>query len=378
MNQISNISGLRVPTVLDTENGTKEISGKPALYQSGVFQTAIGSASVPAPPGENSLPNLENMPFYFRQEPDSGGGTTTLADIMTYLGVTVNPADINHDIQRTKYGLAPDDMIQYARDHGLKAEGYNNGTWDEVKSQIDAGHPVQAMIDGGSYIAITGYGTDPVTGEEFVKYHSPQQDGEQRMSLSEFEKKWSNTDNPFQVVPNPYKNYFIAYGDGNADLPPGRNDGIQGKQAAENGWSNYWNGLDRMFDPDGWGGFVHGAFQTVGSLPQGIVGYFGAELQLGGSWLNSKVDGIPVLQNFVKPFGDLVNGVGAGLGDLANGLGESADDFGSAIEHLSHGDFKEAGKSLYNSGKDIVEGVYDAGKDVVNSVVDSIKDIFSW
>jgi len=381
MNRITNISGLRVATLPDTEEGMKELGAKLALYQSGVFQAALSglNTSVPAvTPGENSLPNLGNMPDYGQQNPDTSGGTTSLADIMTYLGVAVSPADINHDIQRTQYGLAPEDMINFARDHGLQADEYNNGTWDEVKSQIDAGHPVQAMIDGGSFIVITGYGKDPVTGEEYVKYNDPKQDTEQQMSLSDFEKKWSNTGKPLQVVPSGYKNYFIAYGDGNSKLPPGNNDGIQGIQAAENGGANYWNGLDRIFDRDSWGGVAHGVFQVVGSAPQAVFGYFGAELQLGAQYLNDKVKGIPVLRNFVEPLGDAVNGIGAGIGDLANGAGESVNDIGTAIEQLSHGDFKGAAKSFYDSGKDAVTGVYDAGKDVVSSVKNAVEDLFDW
>ena len=178
------------------------------------------------------------------------------------------------------------------------------------------------------------------------------------------------------MVPGGYKNYFIVYG-GSSELPPGRNDGVQGIQAAENGVANYWNGLDRIFDPDNWGGVVHGVFQVAGSVPQGILGYFGAELQLGGNWLNSKVDGIPVLRNIAEPLGDAVNTVGAAIGDLANGAGESVDDLGSAIENLSHGDFKEAGKKVVDSVKDAAGSVYDAGKDVVKGAVESVKDFFS-
>ena len=94
-----------------------------------------------------------------------------------------------------------------------------------------------------------------------------------------------------------------------------------------------------------------------------------ANLQLGANWLNDHVNGIPVVQNIVKPIGDVVNGIG----DLANGAGESVDDFGSAIEKLSHGDFKEVGKKLVDSVQDAAGSVYDAGKDAVKSVVDSTK-----
>jgi len=78
---------------------------------------------------------------------------------------------------------------------------------------LDSGHPVQAMVNGDTsisvtdggrpgqfsvgalhYIAITGHGTDPATGQEYITYHAPNRLTEQRMSISDFEKIWGNTD----------------------------------------------------------------------------------------------------------------------------------------------------------------------------------------
>ena len=123
---------------------------------------------------------------------------------------------------------------------------------------------------------------------------------------------------------------------------------------------------------------MHGTIEFGGNLVPFAGAKLTADLQEGAQWLNNKVDGIPVLQNIVKPFGDVVNGFGASIGDVFGSFGRSANDFGAAFEHLSHGDLKEAGKSLYNSGKDIVVGAYDSTKDAVKSVLDSVEDFFSW
>jgi hypothetical protein len=401
MNRINQSVAIQVPTpLMEPGDGSKQTKAKPALYQTAVrFQPVsktgiaqntpalvmsagftaatqggtITSAAAPAQ-NDNTLPNLDNMPFYTTGQDDSGG-TTTLSEIMSYLGTPVSQADIDHDIKRTKW-LAPDDMIDFAREHGLKAEGYNNGTWDEVKSMIDAGHPVQAMLDDGhDYINITGYHKDPNTGEESVVYHDPHSNTEQSMSVSEFETRWRSTDS---TMPTPPTNYFIAYGDGNANLPPGRDNGIEGVQGVNNGVANFTNGLDRMFSPDSWGGFVHGVFEVGGSIPQMLVSDFGGIMQSGAQWVNGKVKGIPVLQNIVLPIGDAFEGVGAVLGDLGNGIGQSTDDLGGAFEDLSHGDGSKALHKVGDAAEDLGSGVVDAGKDVVSSVGNAIEDLFSW
>jgi hypothetical protein len=79
-------------------------------------------------------------------------------------------------------------------------------------------------IDGQHYIVITGYETDPITGEEFVLIMIriletiPQlliEGSERRMPVSEFERMWGNVGFGFD-------NYFMAFGPDGAKLPPGR------------------------------------------------------------------------------------------------------------------------------------------------------------
>jgi hypothetical protein len=302
---------------------------------------------------------------------------------------------VDNGIRRLNTFTAPEDMIDFAREQGLKAEGYNNSSFDEIKAQIDAGHPVQAMVQGDSsvsvtngttsghfsvdglhYINITGYGTDPSTGEEYVTYHDPNRLTEQRMSVSDFEKMWNDPN--LLGISGGFHNYFIAYGDEGSDLPPGRDTGTEGAQGTLNGVTNITNGINRVYAPDSWGGFVHGLFEVTGGIPQTIGSFSGAVLQVSGSWINNQVDGIPVVQNIVKPFGDIVSGAGAGIGDIFNGIGEFGDDLGGAFEDLTHGDGGKFVDRLGDAAEDIGGGVVDAVKDSVGSVVDSIGVLFSW
>jgi predicted double-glycine peptidase len=432
---MNDAAGIKSATPLvDAEESPKNTNARPALYRPRVaFQPAVyrqealnapdtpvsrdefpglaqnnvnrilasnppasaGTATAVAPtvtPAAATLPDANNMPYYLQQ--GNACGTTTLAEIMTYLGKKMDQADVDKGIRRLDTFTAPEDMINFARQQGLEAEGYNNSSFDEIKAMIDAGHPVQAMVEGDSsvsvtngtsngkfsvdglhYINITGYGTDPATGEEYVTYHDPNRLTEQRMSVSDFEKMWGNVN--LEGFSGGFKNYFIAYGDQGADLPPGRDTGTEGAQGTLNGVVNFTNGIDRIFSPDSWGGFVHGLFEVGGSVPQALGSFSGAVLQISGSWINNQVNGIPVLQNIVKPVGDLMNGTGAVIGDLSNSVGEFTDDIGGAFEDLSHGDGGKFVDRLGDAATDIGSGVVNAVKDTADSVVDTVVDVFS-
>jgi len=402
MNKVENLTRPRIPTPEEQlqslkqakQNGAElmKLQMSQALMQvlSSNATTSTGSSigtstSALTAGGTTTLPNVGNMPYYVQK--GNSCGTTTLAEIMSYLGVPMTQADVDKGIRRMNTFTAPDDMIEFARDHGLEAEGYNNGTWEEVKSMIDAGHPVQAMVNGNDsvsvnggsesfsvdglhYIAITGYGTDAATGEEYVIYHDPNRGTEQRMSVSDFEKMWGD-------VPGGFDNYFVAYGGPNANLPPGRDDGIESTLGVLNGVTNVTNGLDRIFCPDSFGGFLHGIAQVYGGVFQTVGSFVGGLFQLGAGWLSNAVEGIPVLENIVQPITDIVNGFGAVIGDVFNGFGEAWDSVGGAFESLFDGDVGGFFEGLGDAVGDVVGGVVDAVGDAVDAVGDAVSDFFS-
>jgi phage-related protein len=225
-------------------------------------------------------------------------------------------------------------------------------------------------VDGLHYIAITGYGTDPATGEEYVIYHDPNRNTEQRMSVSDFEKMWGD-------VPGGFDNYFVAYGPKGANLPPGRDDGIESTLGVLNGVTNVTNGLDRIFSPDCFGSWIHGFPQFVGGAVQTVGSFVGGLFQLGAGWLNHAVEGVPVLENVVQPIGDLVNGVGAVIGDVFNGFGEACDSIGGAFESLFDGDVGGFAEGVGDAVGDVVGGAVDAVGDAANAVGDAVSDFFS-
>jgi hypothetical protein len=191
------------------------------------------------------------------------------------------------------------------------------------------------------------------------------------MSLSDFQKMWNNT--PFN-----YHDYFIAYGANGAHLPAGNNEGIEAVQTAADGITNLTNGLNRIYSPDSVGSFLRGFPEVGGAVSQTIGGGVGGGLQIAGNWINNEAGGIPVLKNFVQPFGDALSGAGAVIGDLGNGDGQSFNDFGSAIESLSHGDLKGFASSLGSSLIDPAEGVVNTIGDAAKSVGHAVEDAFGW
>ena len=141
--------------------------------------------------------------------------------------------------------------------------------------------------------------------------------------------------------------------------------------------TNIKDGFHRIVSPDSWEGFVHGTVQLTGALPQAIGTDLGANLQQSAQWVNNQVNGIPVVQNVVKPVGDVVNGFGAAVGDVFDGVGQSANDVGAAFEDLSHGDGGKALCKLGDAAKDVGGGVVHAVTDAVSSVGHSIGHFFS-
>ncbi len=351
----------------------------------------IGTTSQALTSGPTRIPDADKMPF-LDQGTQNACGTTSLAMIMSYLtGKSFTTADIDSVIRRMNTFTSPNDILEFARDNGVAAEGYNNGSLEEVKAMIDKGFPVQAMIqadsqgmgyniDGQHYIVITGYETDPVTGEEFILYHDPNrgddpataavEGGEGRMPAAEFERMWGNVGFGFD-------NYFMAFGPEGAALPPGRNDGVEAVLGTLDGVTNLTNGLDRIGSFDSVGSVVHGIFQVPGGLAQTIISGVGGLFSLGGQWLHDKLEGIPVLENLLQPLAGLVDTAGAVLGDLGNGVGEALDSWGGAFESLFDGNFGDFASGIGEGFADVATGVVDAVGDVVSGIGDAVGDFFS-
>ena len=302
--------------------------------------------------------------------------------ILNFFGANTTPGEIDDEIRRMNVGVAPERIVDYARDHGYNAEQYNNGSWEELKSFLDRGIPCMCQIDPDSpdnfnthYVDVVGFRTNE-KGEEVVILQDPSAStGPTEMTKDEFMKKWGNLN--IDNVENGYNNFFIAIAPDGTTLPPSRVDENAAASALDTAKSDLTNGLDRMFSPDNVGDVPQGLFEVVGGAFGFVGGAIGFGVWKAGDGLNGLVDGIPVLQNLVQPFGDIFQGIGEGVADIFNTVDNVSKDVGDMFGSLFDGDFGGAAQNAVDIVTDTVGGVVDTVSDVVGAVGDAVSDFFS-
>ena len=95
-------------------------------------------------------------------------GTTSLAMIGQYFGQTISPQEIDRAIRTYGLGTAPDNLLQFARDNGFRAEMKNEASIDDLTRMIDQGVPPMIMVEPGDpndmtlhYVVVSGYDRGP-------------------------------------------------------------------------------------------------------------------------------------------------------------------------------------------------------------------------
>lgn len=91
-------------------------------------------------------------------------GPATLASVLTYWGIPSEPAVLKVEMYRPQLGgTLPIDFLLAAQARGLQTEG-SGGTLESLKTELDAHHPVVALLNlgwavfpQGHYVVITGY-----------------------------------------------------------------------------------------------------------------------------------------------------------------------------------------------------------------------------
>lgn len=91
-------------------------------------------------------------------------GPATLASVLTYWGVPTNPPALKEEIYLPRLGgTLPIDLLLAAQARGLRAEFYS-GSLDNVRDELEAGHPLVAFLNlgyavfpQGHYVVITGF-----------------------------------------------------------------------------------------------------------------------------------------------------------------------------------------------------------------------------
>jgi hypothetical protein len=301
------------------------------------------------PETERLLPNVAIMPFEL-QGTSNGCGTTSLAMVMTYLGVPETKDAIDSVIRQTDIYSSPEDLMAFARDHGLQAQGYNHGMWADIEQYVTLGIPCILLINysGLHYVVAVGYGVDSADGQRYAILHNPQLSSFEYLHEADLIAMGNNI--TLISVNWGFADYYMAFATRKQPpLPPGNRTGIQGALGAVEGIANAANGLNTIISAASAGDEVHGITQVIGGGIGAIICGLGAIVQKAGNWLTGETKGIPILGYVVPPIGSLVSGLGAVAGDLGDGVD-------NVINELGEG----AGKDI----DDITKGITGAGRHI--------------
>lgn len=129
-----------------------------AVLLLGCAETRVLETQVP---GEAARYHIA-VPFF----PDDTDqcGPATLASVLTYWGLQTDPVALKKEIYLPRLkGTLPLDLLLAAQARGLNAEAYE-GDLDNVKAELDVGHPLVVLLDlgfalfpQGHYVVVTGY-----------------------------------------------------------------------------------------------------------------------------------------------------------------------------------------------------------------------------
>jgi hypothetical protein len=288
------------------------------------------------PASEELLPDIASMPFDL-QGSANACGTTSLAMVMTYLGVPETTEAIDAVIRRLNIFSSPEDLMGFARDNGLQAQGYNHGTWPYIEQdavigapcilliEADYSYPDSTSVSGLHYVVVTGHGVDPVNGKRYAVLHDPNYGSDMVLYEADLITMGNN-------VGWGFADYYMAFAAPSAaPLAPGNSAGIQGALGALEGVTNITNGLSAVIGAASAGAVVQGVVQVIGGVVEGVICGIGGLIQVAGQWLTGVAAGVPVLGNILQPIGQIINGIGAVIGDLGNGIGDVITDLGAGL-----------------------------------------------
>jgi|GEM_PF-2341897 len=126
-------------------------------------------------------------------------GTTSLANVMSYWGKPTTHEQIDKSIRAFDMFTAPDKIVEYARNNGMRAEMKVDASIDDIAKMVDQGVPPIILMDPGSendfnlhYVTVTGYNRD-ANGKITDLVIADSAGGERyNMPVEEFQQKWDS------------------------------------------------------------------------------------------------------------------------------------------------------------------------------------------
>jgi ABC-type bacteriocin/lantibiotic exporter with double-glycine peptidase domain len=155
-----------------------------------------GSGCAALPRSFHLSPNAKLLQVPFFPDHADQCGPSALAGVLQFWGRPATPASVKNEIYVSHLkGSFIVDMILAAQHAGLRASIYN-GSLDDVRAELGAGHPLIAFLNLGLAIAPIGH-YEVIVGfdesQQKICLHSGDH-AAQWMSYSRFLKDWNKTD----------------------------------------------------------------------------------------------------------------------------------------------------------------------------------------
>lgn len=126
-------------------------------------------------------------------------GTTSLANVMTHWGMPRTHEQIDKSIRPFDLFTAPDKLVSYARDHGMRAEIKTDAKLEDLAHMVDQGVPPIVLMDPDQdnnanlhYITVTGYDRDESGKISDVALADSAGGYRYTMPAAEFQQRWDN------------------------------------------------------------------------------------------------------------------------------------------------------------------------------------------
>jgi hypothetical protein len=153
----------------------------------------------PAPSGAIKLAANDLGVLAQNQGNTNACGTTSMANVMTYWGKPTTHNEIDKSIRAFDVFTAPDKLVDYARDHGLRAEIKTDASVDDLAKMVDQGVPPIILMDPDSgsnanlhYMTVTGYNRDASGKISDVVVADSAGGNRYTMSAQELQQKWGD------------------------------------------------------------------------------------------------------------------------------------------------------------------------------------------
>lgn len=143
--------------------GFNSVSSFQATARAGVASGPYGQA----PSGAAKLTQNDLGVLAQNQGNTNACGTTSLANVMTFWGMPRTHEQIDASVRAFDLFSAPDKLVEYARNNGMRAELKADASLNDLAHMVDQGAPPIVLIDPDNdnnanlhYVTVTGYQRD--------------------------------------------------------------------------------------------------------------------------------------------------------------------------------------------------------------------------